>query len=229
MKRVITVLILAFVGLIIIVSLGGMLDLNVNRGVTGWFETNSGVKTGAVEFSATTTEVAETFTLESNQSVSKAKLLLYRSAAAPEDLNVELYAVDVNHKPTGSILVAGTIDCSAITEEVTGEELTVTFGTPYVGSVDTEYALRISRTSVTAGSIFVIYSADENRGLYFLSSDTGSSWTIDDDKDVVFTLYGTATSSALYQGLLRMSIWVVPVFALLAICYAIFKLLGARR
>lgn len=229
MKGKIVPILLAFVGLIMVISLGSLLDTGANRGVTGWFETNAEAKNGAVEMDATTQQVAETIILDANQTISKAKLLLYRSAAAPELLTVELFAVDTAHKPTGSALATGTIDCSAITEVTDGEEKTVTFGTPYAGVVDTEYALKGSRASVTAGSIFVCYSTSGNRGIYWNSADTGGTWTEDTAKDLVFSVYGTSSTNTLTQALLRMSIWLIPVAALMAIFYGVFKLMGRGR
>ena len=124
---------------------------------------------------------------------------------------------DGSHKPTGSALATGTIDCSAITQVTTGEDKTVTFGSAYGATGDTEYVLVADRASVTQGSIYVCYSASGNRGVYSVSADNGSSYTIDSTKDKIFSVYGTSSSSGLYQGILRMAIWLVPVGVLLAV------------
>lgn len=229
MNRSIKIALLAFIAVMLVITLGSMIETNITRGVTGWFETNARAKTGAFIMSTTDNVTAETFTLEADLSISKAKVLVYRSATAPELLTLELFATDVNKKPTGSALATGTVDTQAVTEVTTGEEVTVTFGSAYGGSRGTMYALVGSRANVVDGDLYVCYSASGHSGRYFISQDDESTWVEDTTKDEIFSLYGTSGSSGIYQTLMRMAVWLLPVGALLAVFYGIFKLVGRRK
>lgn len=107
-------------------------------------------------------------------------------------IEVELYAADGTHKPTGAILASGTIDDGDVPESGSGWEwVSCTFTVPYALSNATEYCLVIHGDSLSATEIF--YGTSDDTGYAdaarLWSADGGSSWTVATANDLLFRTY----------------------------------------
>jgi len=98
-------------------------------------------------------------------------------------LKVELFAVDSDHKPTGSALATGTDTFTnlALTSSYTTE--TIAFSSSYALVADTEYAIVLSWSGTYTSGDFTIAGLEAptatptfTRGYCWWSTDTGSTW-----------------------------------------------------
>jgi len=124
-------------------------------------------------------------------------------------IEVELYAADGAHKPTGAILASGTIDDGDIGDTTAYSWVSCTFTVPYALSNATEYCLAIHGDSLSASDI--LYGASDDTGYAdaarLFSADGGSSWTVVTANDTLFrtykaggTVYGEGTKTVTGAG-----------------------------
>jgi len=148
-----------------------------------------------------TTWVAQTFTVgtvgaNENHKITSVKLLI-RRYNLPGTLTVGIRATDGSGYPTGSDLTSGSIDGNSLPTTATWTEITVT---EYTLNAGIKYAI-VARAPSGSSVDYVIWSLDKSSPTYtggsaFTSSNSGSSWTEDTTKDLMFEEYGTALSVA---------------------------------
>jgi len=137
---------------------------------------------------ASTERTGQYWTTGSAYEISSIKAMMGKSGS-PGTVVLSIYAVDVDHKPTGAALTTGSINATLLTDD-SAEEVTFTL-TPYSLSSFTEYAWVLSGTSLDGANKIYVYSADAlGDAAYVGSTDSGSSWTINDSYDLAFETYG---------------------------------------
>jgi hypothetical protein len=109
-------------------------------------------------------------------------------------LDIEIYAVDGDHKPTGAALGSATLDDAGVFNEYFWCH--ALFGTPVSLSAATEYAMIVHGTSLSATE-YIITNRDAGTLVGYLlnSTDGGSSWTTDGAVfNFLFKVYSDAAS-----------------------------------
>jgi len=135
-------------------------------------------------FQGAATTPAASFSLES------IKLVIANTFVAGT-CNLSIFAADVAHKPTGAAL-ATTGDITTPDQAAKGfYEFTLL--APLALDASTEYCYVLDGTLVTARSVFYIYGT--NSGVFptchTLFSSDGVSWTLADNYDMTFELWGS--------------------------------------
>ncbi len=157
---------------------------------------------GAITDNTTTGREGQTFTIgntgiNKDVDLSSVKFKLYRRGS-PGIINCELYAVDGNNKPAGSILSSGTIDGDSLTTSSSGQLVEFTMDSVTLNS-STQYALVIYGTNIDGDNkVFlkgeISGSPSYTGGSRISSNDSGSSWSVDTDSDFVFQVLGFFSS-----------------------------------
>lgn len=140
----------------------------------------------------------QTFTTTTFQTkVTRVDLLLIDVSDCPGNFQIDIYAVDVNHKPTGASLATQTITANTVaggfmdwTEMTLSSALTVT------GS--TEYAIVARAISGDASNYIGWQSGSGNTysgGQAFNSSDAGGTWS-SNGSDFAFRVWGYEEQTA---------------------------------
>ena len=135
---------------------------------------------------------AQTFTAESDHSVTSVKLKLYRTGS-PGTIIVSINATDGSGHPTGTGLTSGTTDGDTLTTDTAGEWREIAL-TSYDLSKDTKYAI-VVRALGGDMSNRVWWRLDQSTPTYDggnleHSADSGTSWTAHNDKDFMFEVWG---------------------------------------
>lgn len=106
-------------------------------------------------------------------------------------VEVELYAADGAHKPTGSILASGTIDDGDIGDTTAYSWVSCTFTVPYALSNATEYCLVVHGDSFSASDTFYMAADDTGyaNAARLFSADSGSNWNVITANDTLFRTY----------------------------------------
>jgi hypothetical protein len=109
-------------------------------------------------------------------------------------LDIEIYAVDGDHKPTGDALGSATLDDAGVFSEYFWCH--ALFGTPVSLSAATEYAMIVHGTSLSAAESIITHhdGAGTLVGYLLNSTDGGSSWTTDGVFNFLFKVYSDAAS-----------------------------------
>lgn len=136
---------------------------------------------------------AQTFTAESDHSVTSVKLKLYRHGF-PGTITVSITATDGSGHPTGSDLTSGTTDGNTLTtnfHNANWREITLT---SYNLTSGTKYAI-VVRAPGGDGSNYVGWREDTvgayADGNYERSSDSGNAWSTYINPDLMFEVYGS--------------------------------------
>lgn len=138
--------------------------------------------------------LAQTFTAESNHSVSSVKIYV-KDETKTGAVWVSIRATTVGGVPTGSDLCSGYFTTPGNNTWYWGE---ATMGTPYNLTSGTKYAICVRAT----GSNVMDWGDDATSpsysgGAYFYSSTSGSSWSDQDtNKDLHFEIWGDVSSQA---------------------------------
>lgn len=136
---------------------------------------------------------AQTFTPSIAHEITSVKLLLFRDGS-PGTITVSIRATDVSGHPTGSDLCSGTIDGNTLTTDTDGLWYEITLGAGFNLNADTKYAI-VMKAASTTPSHMLCPRRDESsptyeRGNYDYSSDSGSTWTADTERDFMFEEWG---------------------------------------
>jgi len=132
----------------------------------------------------------QTFTPTSTHDFSELHLYMYKDAGSTANVLVDIYAVDVNHKPTGSSLGQASTAASAI-NDTTPTWAEFIWGTAITLTGSTEYAYVVHSTG---GNYILRYDASSPTyagGLYLHSADTGATWTTYTTREMMFREYYT--------------------------------------
>jgi len=146
---------------------------------------------------------AQTFTIgtvgpNKNHNITSVKLKLYRSGS-PGTFTVGIRETDANGHPTGSDLTSGTIDGDSLTTDTNGAWYEISL-TPYELTAGTKYAI-VARAPSGSSSKYVSWRVDSTNPSYTggnmeYSNDSGSSWSTDTSRDLMFEEYGEEISVA---------------------------------
>jgi len=117
-------------------------------------------------------------------------------SGSPGTVTVSIRNVDSNNKPTGNDLSTGTIDGDALT--TTAEWQTVSMSSVRL-LASTQYAIVVRAPDGDTDNT-LLWRYDNNDGAYTggdrnHSADSGASWTIASDDDMLFEVWGVATLS----------------------------------
>ena len=146
---------------------------------------------GVYPITATTNRwTSETFTATTSYSCSSIELpLSVNQVDSGIVLSIRLYAVDVNRKPTGSVLASGTISGSSITTSLTW--INCTFSTVYNIVASTEYAIVCYCTVANSKTItwWGKLTANVYAGKCWYDGNATPTWTESTVSDVAFRTY----------------------------------------
>jgi hypothetical protein len=171
--------------------------------ITEVYISNAGAKdyyiTGADAYTEVTAGwwLCQTFTTSSAYTITGVKLQLWR-VGSPGPLTVSIYATTAG-KPSGAVLCSGTTDGNTITTAATGEWRTINFTTPVALTNTTVYAIVASAAGGDAYNyvewMYDITAPAYAGGSYVISTNSGTTWTIDTDYDFMFETYGSSTTA----------------------------------
>ena len=121
-------------------------------------------------------ENAQTFTPSITHTINYVVLKLSKVLSPTGNFNVGIYAVDGNHKPTGTVKCSGSITCASITAK---GDYTINFGAGASLSASTEYAI-VGTVPSGDGSNYILWYAltasGYGGGQNWVSLDTGATW-----------------------------------------------------
>lgn len=144
---------------------------------TGWDDTRA--------FSGNTW-VAQTFTTIGAFLIEKVSFQFF-NGGDPGILTAELYAVDGESKPTGSVLASGTTNASTV-PGWPGEWREIIFSVPYSLEATTKYAI-VLKVPSSGLLYFQDTSGDYAGGGRLISPNGGVSWNAEDAGDLMFEIY----------------------------------------
>lgn len=132
-------------------------------------------------------QAAQTFTVGSTYNYSLTKIAINITHwGTIQPITVQLKATS-GGSPTGSVLSSGNIST------FTDRAWTYCEMTPYTLVNSTKYALIVTYPTGDGSNFIAWYMNEDNPyadGSYFLSTDSGSSWSADTDIDFLFRVYG---------------------------------------
>jgi len=109
--------------------------------------------------------LAQTFTPENTHTVTIVKLKLFR-VSTPGIINVDIYAVDGDHHPTGASLASGNTNGDTLTTDTAGSYRQITLDNTAVLQIGTEYALVLTAPNGVAGEKTVLWRIDIAESTY---------------------------------------------------------------
>ena len=127
------------------------------------------------------------FTPATSFNLRKVAFYLRRYGNPPDDVHIDIYLADENHKPTGSSLANGTILASALTETRVWHEAVLN----QILGLDssTEYCLILKSPSSTSVNRPSLANSNTEGGGQLYSGDSGSTWSYKDSQQILFRLY----------------------------------------
>ena len=135
----------------------------------------------------------QTFYARKPEYLSAVSLRVIGDSTDTQTITVKLYAVDTDHKPTGSALATGTAS-TAFTGTATFKK--ISFTADYLLTEGTEYGVVFytGESHASSNDNSVEYNETDNRrgwfgGWYLGSADAGSSWTLVPDRVFAFKLH----------------------------------------
>ena len=139
-------------------------------GTVNAYATVYGVTTSAYKACQTFTATGEKLT--------QISLSLSKQGSPTGNINVNLYAVDVNHKPTGSSLVSSYLATSCLTTSAARVSFRINNAANYQTVNATEYAIVVSASAANDSSnyIKVHYNSAGSSGYAWTCTD-GSTWS----------------------------------------------------
>ena len=133
----------------------------------------------------------QTFTASSSYEITSVKVQIFKTGTPVGNLNINIYEVDVNHKPTGASLTSGSIVADSISTVKAFVEIALT---PYQLTSGTEYAIVVSCPDSSVGNLVNWRKDAVNSyvgGVVGYSGDSGSTWSVAaTDGDAMFETYG---------------------------------------
>jgi len=177
--------------------------------------------------------LAQTFTAESDHSVTSVKLKLYR-AGSPGTVTVSIRATDGSGHPTVPDLTSGTIDGSTVTNVSPGLWYEIAL-TSYDLTKDTKYAIVVRAPSGNTTNYLrwrfyesVPPYAGGNREN---SSNSGSTWISELGKDFMFEVWGSVEVGGEVYPVNKLSVltpWIVLVAAIIPVATIVIRRRRAR-
>ena len=134
---------------------------------------------------------AQSFTPQATHTLTKIRLKLYKLAGCAQDVNVQIYLAGGDHKPTGGILSIGTISIAELGTVSPGDFEDCIMAEAGL-TIDTEYVQVVYCLDDDNG-VFWRYDGTDptyTRGLYMWSSNSGSTWTVNSARDLMFEEWG---------------------------------------
>lgn len=135
--------------------------------------TNTGVATSFGSNDASI-QAEQTFTTVDAGTLTNLHISLTKNGSPTGNFTFDVFATDVNHKPTGSSLGQGTIACSGVTTTKTFYDITMSV----VLSATTQYCIVASQTTPDASN----YGFENGNASYAGSEQLrfydGGSWTL---------------------------------------------------
>jgi hypothetical protein len=141
----------------------------------------------------------QTFTPLATHTITHVKLLLLRLGALGT-VTVSIYATDGAGKPTGGALCSGTTDGDTLTTSTDGEWRDVTISAGVALSANTKYA--IVPVSATGDLYWLMDTSapSYSGGSYGVSANSGSTWSMQTDKDFMFEEWGEKNTYPRFTG-----------------------------
>ena len=138
--------------------------------------------------------VAQTFNTTSSHTITQVKLKLYRTGT-PGIFYVALREADINGHPTNVNLTYGSLDGDTLTTNTTGALYAINMTYEISLEDDTKYALVLWTGGNVDNAINWRYNSagSYSSGNYEYSTNGGTSWTADTDKDLMFEVWGNPT------------------------------------
>jgi len=153
------------------------------------YETNSNTRTDHDSVTNTHWQ-SQSFVTASAHTITSIDINLCRNGS-PAELQVDLFAVDGAHKPTGSALAtSGGVTESTASSCTTYSLVNFPLTTEYELSNATEYAFVIHRTSALNTYELGLNSSQYGAGYSFYDNDSGATWTDDQPFDALFQING---------------------------------------
>jgi len=141
--------------------------------------------------------IAQTFTVGSSDiDISSIKLKIKRTGTCGS-MTVGLYAVDVDNKPTGTVLDEESLDYSDMLDD--GDTEWATFPITYTVSASTTYAIVVSATGADTDNKYDIRTVTTGAytgGNILTSDDSGDTWTAG-TADILFNILGDTDTIAM--------------------------------
>ena len=142
---------------------------------------------GDIVNAAVTDQISQTFTTRDACILEGVSFRMQYNSAAPSPLasecKIEIFAVDTNHKPTGSALGSGTETFTNLALGATYTTESVSLTTALTLSANTEYAIVLSWLGAYTSGDFQLGGLEAptatpiyTRGYAWFSSDSGSTW-----------------------------------------------------
>ena len=139
---------------------------------------------------------AQSFTALESYTLSSVKLKLLR-VGSPGTIQIGLYAVDGSGKPTGTALSTGTYNGNLLTTNSNGTWISISLSA-YSIVATTQYVIVIN---AIGGDLFNLVGIREDitsptytGGVEIVSSNSGVSWSLRPDIDLMFEIWGIPTS-----------------------------------
>jgi predicted GH43/DUF377 family glycosyl hydrolase len=130
---------------------------------------------------------SQSFTPVATHSLDQVSLKLYRTGSPTYTVTIGLYEAGLDDKPTGPALASTTFSASSLTTTATWYDYQ--FSTGYAVTAGTKYALVLSATSGSAGTMVywrVNAAGSYSRGMKAFSTNQGSIWTTVSAQDFMF-------------------------------------------
>ena len=163
------------------------------------------------------TYLAQTFTAESNHTVSSVKLKMYYVINNSGTLTVSIKATS-GGLPTGSDLASGSRLVQGMSNTSPGEWYEITMDTPYDLVSGTVYAIVITATDASLGVREDETSPSYSGGNEVLSTDSGANWTAYTGRDLMFEIWGDiSTSLKTIHGLAKASVKTINGLAMASV------------
>ena len=140
--------------------------------------------------------LSETFTPSEDFTIYSIAVPLYKSNGDINAVTLEIYAADVDHKPTGSVLATGTLSAASANALGTSSAASVwseiSLSSPLNVTNGTEYCVVLYAASVDSGETGKWTGQGNYRAdLYFAySNNSGASWTVSSTGDRFYRIYG---------------------------------------
>lgn len=154
------------------------------------YQTTSHTNTLAVQIRATVYG-AQTFQAGASGNLTSIKLWMNKFGS-PVNLMVEIQGIS-DSKPDGNVLASEEISSGDITTD--GNEITITFSSPYTVTSGTSYCILIHQKEDGGDTSNYYYQwGDQSHNYYangssYYSTNSGSSWTIQTNYDAYFETY----------------------------------------
>jgi hypothetical protein len=168
------------------VSDGSLADTeDITMTVNGWYEQFTTSNAGTYVYSQD--RRCQTFTPSTSHSLNTVSLYLYKQGAPTYTVTIAIYAVDTNHKPTGSALRSTTFAASSLTTRATWH--TYKFSTGCQVSAGVEYTIVLSGSGGNSTNRVVARvntSGGYSRGVRGYSLNGGTTWLLSSAQDMAF-------------------------------------------